>query len=220
MDKQELIKKIENEHLIVIVRGVKNDDLIPMAEAMYKGGVRLIEITYAADGKIPAETTAEGIRMLKEHFGDRMHVGAGTVLSAHQVDLTRAAGGEFIISPDTNTEVISRTCELGLVSIPGALTPTEAQAAHLAGADFVKLFPIDALGPAYIRAICAPLSHIRFLAVGGVNEENMSDFFRAGACGFGIGSSIVNRPLIEQGRFEEITKITKDFISALRKAVQ
>ena len=220
MNKQELIKKIENEHLIVIVRGVKNDDLIPRAQAMYDGGVRLIEITYSADGKIPAETTAEGIRMLKEHFGDRMHVGAGTVLTTHQVDLTRAAGGEFIISPDANPAVISHTAASGLVSIPGALTPTEAQAAHLAGADFVKLFPIDALGPSYVRAICAPLSHIRFLAVGGVNEKNMNDFFRAGACGFGIGSSLVNKPLIEQGRFDEITRITEKFVAALREATK
>lgn len=159
MNKQELIARIERERLIVIVRGIKNEDLIPMAEAMYEGGVRLLEITYAADGSIPEETTAEGIRMLSEHFGDRMHIGAGTVLTTRQVELTKAAGGQFIISPDTNTEVISHTVSLGLVSIPGALTPTEAQTAHLAGADFVKLFPVTSLGSEYVRAVRAPFAH-------------------------------------------------------------
>jgi len=220
MNKQELIARIERERLIVIVRGIKNEDLIPMAEAMYEGGVRLLEITYAADGSIPEETTAQGIRMLSEHFGDRMHIGAGTVLTTRQVELTKAAGGQFIISPDTNTEVISHTVSLGLVSIPGALTPTEAQTAHLAGADFVKLFPVTSLGPEYVRAVRAPLSHIRFLAVGGVNERNMREYLRAGICGFGIGSNLVKKSLIEQGDHAAIADLARDFLSALREAEQ
>ncbi len=220
MNKQALIERIEREKLIVIVRGIKNEYLIPMAEAMYAGGVRLLEVTYAADGSIPEETTAQGIRMLKEHFGEHMSIGAGTVLTTHQVDLTRAAGGEFIISPDTNPEVISHTASLGLVSIPGALTPTEAQTAHRAGADFVKLFPVTSLGVDYVKGVRAPLSHIRFLAVGGVNEKNMKEYLRAGVCGFGIGSNVVKRDMIEAGDFTGITELTKDFVSALREAEQ
>ena len=220
MNKQELIARIERERLIVIVRGIKNEYLIPMAEAMYAGGVRLLEITYAANGSIPEETTAQGIRMLKEHFGDKMAIGAGTVLSHRQVELTRDAGGEFIISPDTNPSLISYTASLGLVSIPGALTPTEAQSAHLAGADFVKLFPITSLGPEYVRAVRAPLSHIRFLAVGGVNEENMRDYLQAGICGFGIGSNLVKKDLIECGDLAALTELTRSFVCALREAEQ
>ena len=218
MKKNELIERIEHEKLIVIVRGIENKYLIPMAEAMYAGGVRLLEVTYAADGSVPAEETARGIGRLKEHFGDRMSIGAGTVLTREQVELTALAGGEFIISPDVCPEVIAETVKRGLVSIPGAQTPTEAQAAHRAGADFVKLFPVTTLGPAYVKAIRAPLSHIRFLAVGGIDESNMRDYLRAGICGFGIGSSIVKKDLIEAGDTDAVTALAKSFLASLREA--
>ncbi len=218
MNRSNVISSIESEQLIAIVRGIKKSDLIPMAGAMYRGGVRLLEVTYSANGAISDAETADGIRMLKEHFGDRMHIGAGTVLTAEQVELTRAAGGEFIISPDTNPEVIRTTCTAGLVSIPGALTPTEAQAAHLSGADFVKLFPITSLGVPYVKAVRAPLSHIKFLAVGGVDETNMKDYLAAGICGFGIGSNIVNKKLIEAGDFAAVEALAHGFIDALNEA--
>lgn len=218
MNRAELIARVETEKLIVIVRGIKKEYLIDMAEAMYAGGVRLLEVTYSANGAVADEETADGIRRLKAHFGDRMGIGAGTVLSERQVELTAAAGGEFIISPDANPDVIRKTRDVGLVSIPGALTPTEAQAAHRAGADFVKLFPITSLGVPYVKAIRAPLSHIKFLAVGGVDESNMADYLAAGICGFGIGSNIVNKKLIQSGDFAGVTALAAAFIQALRKA--
>ena len=218
MNKTDIIRAIEEYGLIAIVRGINSADLISTAEAMYAGGVRLLEVTYSANGSVSDEETANGIRTLKEHFGNRMYIGAGTVLSEHQVELTHLSGGEFIISPDTNPAVIERTVALGMVSIPGALTPTEAQTAHRAGADFVKLFPITSLGAAYVKAIRAPLSHIRFLAVGGVDEHNMADYLRAGICGFGIGSNIVDRKKIESGDFAGVTALAKDFVDALDRA--
>ncbi len=220
MNKNSIIQAIETKKLIAIVRGIKKADLIPMADAMYAGGVRLLEVTYSANGAVSDEETADGIRALKTHFGDRMGIGAGTVLTPRQVELTHAAGGEFIISPDTNIEVIRKTVSLGLVSIPGALTPTEAQTAHLAGADFVKLFPITSLGVPYVKAIRAPLSHIKFLAVGGVDENNMADYLRAGICGFGIGSNIVDKKKIESGDFAGVTALAKAFTDALAHALE
>ena len=115
---------------------------------------------------------------------------------ARSTTIPIAAGGRFIISPDTNVSVIQKTRELGLVSMTGALNPTEIQTAHLAGADFVKLFPVTSLGADYVKAVKAPLSHVKFLAVGGVNTENMSDYLKAGVCGFGLGSNIVDKKLI------------------------
>lgn len=218
MNRQEIIARVEAEKLIAIVRGIRKEHLIDTAEAMYAGGVRLLEITYSSDGSVSDEETADGIRMLKSHFGDRMGIGAGTVLTERQVELTAAAGGEFIISPDANADVIKKTVALGLVSMPGALTPTEVQAAHRAGADFVKLFPITSLGAPYVKAVRAPLSHIRFLAVGGVDETNMKDYLTAGICGFGIGSNIVNKKMIEAGDFSALTALAKSFIDALREA--
>lgn len=211
-----IISAVEAEKLVVIVRGVGQNELIPLAEAMYNGGVRLLEITYSADGSVSDGQTAANINILKEHFGDRMYIGAGTVLTPEQVLLTKDAGGEFIISPDTVESVIKTTKEQELVSMPGAFTPSEIRAAHCYGADFVKVFPAVSVGAEYIKAVKAPLSNIRLLAVGGVNLDNIPDFLSAGACGFGIGGNIVNRKMIENGDFEGITELARRYVAAVK----
>ena len=215
--RERIVRAVLDNKLIVIVRGVAKEKLIPLAEAMYNGGIRMLEVTYSANGRVTDEDTAESIRMLAEHFGERMDIGAGTVLTERQVELTAQAGGKFIISPDTSVEVIKKTRELGLVSMPGALTPTEIQTAHKAGADFIKLFPITSLGPEYVKAVTAPLSHIRLLAVGGVDTENIPEYLKVGVCGFGIGSAITDKKMIESGDFESITALAKKYVDCVRK---
>ena len=215
--RKKVIEAIEKNKIIVILRGIKEDDLIPLAEAMYNGGIRLLEVTFSAGKPDSDEKTAESIKKLVSHFGDRMLIGAGTVLTERQAELVKLAGGKFIISPDQNTAVIKKTRELGLVSIPGALTPTEIEAAHRAGADFVKLFPASVLGSEYVKAIKAPLAHVKLLAVGGINEDNMRDYLAAGICGFGIGSSITDKALISGRRFDRITALAEKYVSALRR---
>lgn len=212
----EIIQAIKKEKLIAIVRGVEKEKLLPLAEAMYAGGVRLLEITYSANGKVSDEETANRIRMLATHFAGRMYIGAGTVLTEKQVELTHLAGGKFIISPDTCMEVIEKTKALGMVSIPGALTPTEIQAAHKAGADFVKLFPITNLGTEYVKAVAAPLSHISFLAVGGIDENNMQDYLKAGVKGFGVGSNIIDKKRLAENDWEGITALAAKYVKALQ----
>lgn len=213
-----VIETILNEKVIVIVRGVAREDLLPLAQAMYRGGIRLIECTYDAAGKIPDEDIAANIGMLADHFGGNMSVGAGTVLTERQVELTKKVGGSFIISPDTNPEIIRATKEQGLVSIPGALTPSEITLAHRSGADFVKLFPVFTMGAEYVKAVKAPLSHVRLLAVGGVNESNLGDYLKAGACGFGIGSNIINKKMIAEKDWDGITRLAQEFLAAVEKA--
>ena len=217
MMREQLIEAIEREKLIVIARGVKTEKLIGLAEALYEGGVRLMEITYDATGAVSDETTAEGITLLAKHFAGRMYIGAGTVITEKQVELTRRAGGSFIISPDTNEAVIAKTRELDMVSIPGALTPTEAQRAHRAGSDFVKLFPAGSLGASYLKAISAPLSHIRFLVVGGIDEKNIPEYRKAGARGFGIGSAIVNAKALAQCDVAQLTSLAKKYVETIEK---
>ena len=213
--KNQVIDRIIKEKIVVIVRGIANEKLIPLAEAMYEGGIRALEITYNASNMEENEEVAGNIKKLVDHFGDRMIIGAGTVLTTEQVELTKAAGGTFIISPNAKAEIIRKTCELGLVSIPGALTPTECVDAHDAGADFVKLFPITSLGSSYVKAMKAPLSHIRFLGVGGIDETNMDEYLKAGVCGFGIGSNIVSKKLIEAENYEAITELARMYTSQL-----
>lgn len=212
----ETIRALEAEKLIVIVRGIERNSLIPLAEAMYRGGIRFLEVTFCADGRVSDEETEQNIRLLAEHFRGRMHIGSGTVLNVTQVERTHRAGGEFIISPDTVPDVIRKTKELGMLSIPGALTPTEIQLAHRSGADFVKLFPMTALGTDYVKAVKAPLSHIRLLAVGGINAQNMSDYLKSGIVGFGIGSNIVSKQLVAAGDYEAITELAKTYVTVVK----
>jgi 2-dehydro-3-deoxyphosphogluconate aldolase/(4S)-4-hydroxy-2-oxoglutarate aldolase len=211
-----VIDAISAEKLIVIVRGVAKEKLIPLAEAMYNGGIRLLEITYSSNGKVSDEDTSESIRMLSEHFEGRMMIGAGTVLTENQVALTCAAGGKFIISPNTDRKVIEKTRELGLVSMPGAFTPSEITAAYSYGADFVKLFPVTSLGPEYVKAVRAPLSNIPLLAVGGIDLSNMGDYLKAGVCGFGIGSNIIDKKMLAEGDFDGITSLAEKYVKAAR----
>ena len=205
------IEQIEKNKVIVIVRGVEKEKLIPMCQAIYYGGLRLIECTYDANGKISDEEIAGNIKMLADHFEGKMLVGAGTVLAEKQVELTKKAGGKFIISPDTNPDIIKKTKEEKLVSIPGALTPSEITLANRSGADFVKIFPMDMMGVKYIKDLKAPLSHVKMLAVGGVTSDNMKDYLDAGASGIGIGSGVVNKKLISENNFEEITKLARNY---------
>lgn len=216
MNKIETKNLIDKEQIIVIVRGIKKEYLVPLAQAMYDGGIKLLELTYSANGSVSDEETAENIRILAEHFENKMAIGAGTVLTEKQVELTKNAGGKFIISPDTYDKVIKKSIELDLVSIPGALTPTEIQSATRLGADYVKLFPITNLGVGYFKAVKAPLSHVKFLAVGGIDENNMAEYLKAGISGFGIGSNIVNKKLIENGEFDKITELAKKYVNALK----
>jgi 2-dehydro-3-deoxyphosphogluconate aldolase/(4S)-4-hydroxy-2-oxoglutarate aldolase len=214
--RQKIIDAIKKEKLIVIVRGVEKEKLIPLAEAMYDGGVRLLEVTYSANGTVSDEKTAESIAALCTHFGDRMYIGAGTVLTEQQVELTKSAGGRFIISPNTKQSVIEKTRALGLVSIPGAYSPSEIEAANEAGADFVKLFPVTNLGAEYVKAVKAPLSHIDLLAVGGIDLDNVSQYKRAGICGFGVGSSITDKTMIANGDWQGITELARRYCTAVK----
>ena len=214
--REQIIQAVEQEKIIVIVRGVEREKLIPLAEAMYAGGIRLLEITYSANGKVSDEDTAENIRLLAEHFAGRMYIGAGTVLTEKQVELTAQAGGKFIISPDTYPAVIEKTRELGLVSMPGALTPSEMQIAHRNGADFIKIFPITSLGASYVKAVKAPLSHLKMLAVGGVDESNMAEYLKAGVNGFGLGSNIIDKKKIAENDWAGITALAEKYVALVK----
>lgn len=212
--RESILRSIEENKLIAIVRGVGAEQCIQIAQALYDGGFRLMEITY--DQKKPEtwETTAQTIGKVAKAFSGKMHIGAGTVTCTELVDLTHKYGGQFIISPDTNEGVIRRTRELGLVSIPGALTPTEVMTAHRAGADFVKLFPAGCFGPGYVKAVKAPLSHIKLLVVGSVDEKNLTSFLSAGAIGAGIGGNLVNKVWTDAGQYDKITEIARLLVAA------
>ena len=177
------------DKIIVIIRRIYGDTLMKLAEALYEGGVHLMEITFDQSNPDCIKATGDSILALRERFGDGMRFGAGTVLTAEQVIAAKEAGCEYIISPNVSEAVIKTTKAAGLVSIPGAMTPTEILNAHDCGADFVKLFPAAYLGTAYVKDIRAPINHVGLLATGGIREDNFGDFLKAGCIGAGIGAA-------------------------------
>ena len=209
--KQKVIELIEKHRIIAILRGIHKEDLLPLSEALYQGGIRLLEVTYSNHSLQSDEDTADLIKLLSENMKNKLEIGAGTVLTEKQVRFTHDAGGSFIISPNTDGTVIKETLRLGMVSIPGALTPTEVVAAHNYGADLVKLFPVTSLGTEYIKAIRSPLANIKLLAVGGVDLNNINEYLRAGACGVGIGACIADKGMIRQKNWEGIAKLARAF---------
>lgn len=210
--REELIQRVLDKKIVAIVRGVYGEDCVKLAQALYEGGIELLEVTFDQSKPEELSRTAESIRRLVERLGDKMIFGAGTVTTLEMLELAKNAGAMFIVSPDTNEEVIRATVAAGMVSMPGALTPTEIVTAYRAGADFVKLFPAGTQGTAYFKAVTAPLNHIRLLAVGGVNEKNITDFLAAGAVGVGVGGNLVNKTWIKNGEFDKITNVAREFV--------
>jgi len=171
--------------LVTVIRGVTPDEVEAVAEAIYAAGIRIIEVPLNSPDPL------KSIEKLARLMGDRALVGAGTVLNAPQVRDVQAAGGQIIVSPNTNPDVISASVEAGLVSCPGFFTPSEAFTAIDAGAHALKLFPAEAATPAYVKAQRAVLpKDIPLLVVGGVKPETLGDWLKAGANGFGLGSGV------------------------------
>ena len=209
--REQIIQKVLDKKIVAIVRGVYGEDCVNLARALCEGGIELLEVTFDQSKPESLNRTSDTIRQLVQALGDKMIFGAGTVTTLEMLELARNAGAQFVVSPDTNEEVIKATVAAGMVSMPGALSPTEIVTAHRYGADFVKLFPAGTQGTAYFKAVTAPLNHIRLLAVGGVNEKNIADFMAAGAVGAGVGGNLVNKTWIANGEFDKITALAKEF---------
>ena len=213
--REDVIKKTLEKKIVVIVRGVFGEDCVKLAQALYEGGIELLEVTFDQSKPEAFYRTADTIRQLVNALGDKMIFGAGTVTSVELVHMAKEAGAQFIVSPDTNEQVIRATVEAGMVSMPGAMTPTEIVSAHSYGADFVKVFPIGSLGASYLKAVKAPLNHIKMLAVGNVTEKNIGEYMAAGADGAGVGGQLVNKEWIANGEFDKITALAKEFVKVV-----
>lgn len=207
-----VMERVEKEKIIAIVRGIGNDRILDACSAMVAGGVSMIEVTFNQSSPTGNEDTYNAIKNISDNLPE-VCVGAGTVMTEEQVELAFKAGAKYIISPNYDKEVVAKTLELGLVSMPGVLTPSEAADAYKQGASVAKMFPAGVLGLAYIKACKAPLSHIPMMAVGGVNVDNVGEFIAAGCAGVGVGSSLVNKTLINEGRYEELTELAKQFVA-------
>ena len=201
--------------IIAIVRGVDASKCLNVARALYDGGIRLLEITYNQSDPSSFSTAADSVSALSEEFKGRMFIGSGTVTKPELVDLTAKAGGTFIVAPNTNVDVIHRAHDLGLVSIPGAMTPTEILYAYDNGADFVKLFPTTELGLPYLKAIRAPLSHVPLIVTSSITVENAKSYLDAGAVGLGVGGALANKIAIANEDYHALTIAAQELIASI-----
>jgi 2-dehydro-3-deoxyphosphogluconate aldolase/(4S)-4-hydroxy-2-oxoglutarate aldolase len=212
--KSEIISLLTNPGIIAVVRAQSAAQVPLLSEALIAGGVIAIEITMTTPNAI------EAIRNACATLGDRALIGVGTVLTADVCRAAVEAGAEFVVTPVLRPEFVQIAHSADRVIMLGAYTPTEAQLAHEAGADFVKLFPADNLGPAYIKAIRAPLPHLKIVPTGGVDLSNVPDFVKAGCAALGVGSSLVSAKILTEGSWDELTRRAVAFVSAIKQARQ
>ena len=217
MNSRNIVDAIRQYRIISILRGLEPGQTLPAVKALYKGGVRLLEITFAQHSPTMLEDTASAIRSAREEFGSAIMVGAGTVLTCEQADVAARAGAEFLLSATCDEQVIRRAKALGLGMIPGAMTPTEIDHGYRWGADVIKVFPAGNLGQGYLKSIRAPLSHIPMIAVGGVEVGNLCDFWDAGMLGAGIGASLASPEVIRRGDWEELTRRAARYCEAVER---
>lgn len=204
MTNGDIMAALAREKLIAIFRGVEGEKLKQLTAAVCSGGIRFIEVTFRQELPDCEKRGAEAIRTLCAMPG--IIPGAGTVMNKSQVQTALDAGARYIVSPNTDPEVISEAKRLGLMSIPGALTPTEIATAYSLGADAVKLFPAGTMGLKYFKDLRAPLAHIPIVVTAGITEDNVECFLQAGALAAGISSPLCNRRLLEDGSFDEIER--------------
>ncbi|MDQ0874033.1 2-dehydro-3-deoxyphosphogluconate aldolase/(4S)-4-hydroxy-2-oxoglutarate aldolase [Paenibacillus sp. V4I3] len=210
MNREQGLIEIERTRIIAIVRGVQENHILSLADALLKGGITVMEVTLNTPGALRM------ISELQDKSGQNMFIGAGTVLDLEDAKKAVHAGASFLVTPNMDEEVILWASTKGIPIFPGAMTPTEIVKAWKAGATAVKVFPSASLGLTYIKELMGPLDQIPLIAVGGVTEENIKQFLNIGCYGLGIGGSLINLKEIEAGRFEWITDKAASLLAASR----
>src|SRR2546429_30086 len=210
--RSEICDLLMNPGIIAVVRTPSTEQILPLCEALLSGGVVAIEITMTTANAI------EGITLAHRQLGSRAVIGVGTVLDAKVCRQAIAAGAEFVVSPILRAEIAAAAHAADLPVMLGAYTPTEAQLAHEAGADFIKIFPSDGLGPNYIRAIRAPLPHLRIIPTGIAKAEDIAEFIKSGCVGVGLGSLLVSSEILRTNNWSELTRSANALRSLVEKA--
>ncbi len=200
--------------ILAIARGIDEEHIIPTIQALIDGGIEAVELPLSHSSKEEQEKTLKIIKKVHDTFGTQIYLGAGTVLSPEEVEKASEMGAEYMISPNTDVDVIKRTKELGKGSMPGALTATEAITAYNAGADVVKIFPAGNFGENYIKALRGPCDFIPYAAVGGVNVDNIKSLINAGYSMAAVGGNLISKELVMKGDYQQITKLAKEYVQA------
>ncbi|WP_282172878.1 bifunctional 4-hydroxy-2-oxoglutarate aldolase/2-dehydro-3-deoxy-phosphogluconate aldolase [Cytobacillus firmus] len=200
------LEELKKSKIVAVIRGASQDQILPIAHALLAGGVSTFEIT------VETPKVCSLIEKVREEFGNQAIVGAGTVLDPETARAVIMSGAEFIFSPIVNAETIKLAKRYGVLSIPGALTPTEILTAYENGGDLIKVFPADAMGVSYFKSLQGPLPHIPLMPTGGIDVKNIREYLKAGAVAAGVGSSLVNaKNLNSDEDYLKLTEKAKEF---------
>jgi 2-dehydro-3-deoxyphosphogluconate aldolase/(4S)-4-hydroxy-2-oxoglutarate aldolase len=211
MPKPDQLSRVHSSGIIAVIRAPSGELLADVAEALLAGGVDVMEVTFT----VPR--AHQVLERVAERLGNRILLGAGTVLDTETARTALLSGAEFIVSPTVNTDVIQLCRRYDKLVLPGALTPTEVLTAWEAGADIVKIFPSDLTGPSYLKALAGPLPQVRMMPTGGVNLHTAADFLKAGAFALGIGGSLVDPQAVAAGDLKKIETLAKQYVEIVRQ---
>jgi 2-dehydro-3-deoxyphosphogluconate aldolase/(4S)-4-hydroxy-2-oxoglutarate aldolase len=214
MSKPEIIQRLVEPGIVAIIRADSSEELVKAAEALFEGGVTAMEVTMTTPNAL------EVIREVTARFGKKILMGVGSVLDAETARAALLAGAQFVVTPVTRPEVITLCNRYGVPIASGAFTPTEALLAHESGADFVKIFPADQVGPTYIKNLLAPLPMLQIIPTGGVTTETAAAFINAGCVALGVGSGLVSKAILQSADWPLLRLLAAQFVEAVRLARQ
>lgn len=212
LEKEQCIREITQSGIVAVIRAGSGEELMNITIALNKGGVKALEITMTSPDAIDV------IREANRRMGEHAIIGVGSVLDSETARTAILAGAQFVVSPVFKPEIVTMCRRYSKVCIPGAFTPTEIVAAWEAGADVVKIFPATKLGPGYIQDLKGPLPHIKVTPTGGVSLANTGDFIKAGASFVGVGGALVDKKMVAEQRWDELTELAKKFVRAVADA--
>lgn len=211
MSKEQDLQRVLESGIVAVVRSPDSGQLVEVCKALADGGVTVVEITMTVPDAL------EVVRQVRRALGDRVLLGAGTILDSETARAALLAGAEYLVAPTLDLDVIRLCQRYGKLVMPGCLTPTEILTAWQAGADIIKVFPAEVVGPGFFKAVRAPLPQVRLMPTGGVDLTTAADFLRAGACCLGIGSQLVEPKAVAAGNFDRIRELAGRYVQIVRE---
>ena len=208
-EQKQFVEGFLKHKVIIVCRGIAEEEIVNVAEALYAGGVRYMEVPFDQKDLASNASTARKIKLVSEAMKGRMHIGAGTTCTMEQLNMAVEAGAEIIVAPNMDTEIIEATKKAGLISMPGCMTPSEMVVAHQLGADLIKLFPASITTLKMIKEVLVPLNQLTLVCFGGVTADNFKDVIATGVAGVGMAGAILNKEALANKDYAKITELAK-----------
>lgn len=212
MSKEDQLRRVLDSGIVAVVRSPDSQQLVEVARALADGGVTVVEITMTVPDALDV------VRRVRQALGDRLLLGAGTILDPETARAAFLAGAEYVVAPTLNLDVIRLCQRYDKLVMPGAFTPTEILTAWEAGADIVKVFPADVVGPAFFKALRGPLPQVRLMPTGGVDLTTAAAFLEAGACCLGVGGQLVEPKAVAAGNFDRIRELARQYVAIVQQS--